>query len=84
MQVEGGRYFLHEHPKSATSWNLECIQEVSILPGVDMVVAHMFQFGMKSEDELGVGKVLKPTRFMSNSPAILEQLNRTCQGGHRH
>ena len=27
---------------------------------------------------------MKPTRFMSSSPAVLEALSRRCQGGHVH
>ena len=37
-QVEAGRYFLHEHPAQATSWNLPCVSEVAALDGVATVV----------------------------------------------
>ena len=28
IQIQGGRYFLHEHPESASSWEEQCIKDV--------------------------------------------------------
>ena len=28
MQIRAGRYFLHEPPSSAVSWQVECIKEL--------------------------------------------------------
>ena len=33
-QVEGGRYFLHEHPSQATSWEVGSVTESPRIPGV--------------------------------------------------
>ena len=67
IQLEAGRLLLHEHPQSASSWNVPEVVKLSEAPGVVKVVGHMCQYGMKSQDEQGVGLVKKPTAFMTNS-----------------
>ena len=84
IQIEGGRLILHEHPASATSWKEDCIEKVSQMEGVEIVVGHMCRWGMTSEDADGKGLVKKPTKSMTNSPAIGRHLAKTCKGGHRH
>ena len=86
LQRVSGRYFVHEHPARATSWNLRCIQELSEKAGVRTVLGHMCQFGMQQHDEEGMGHILKPTKFMTNSDCIAQQLDRRCEGkgGARH
>ena len=49
------------------------------LPTLDMC-----RFGMVSQDEHGIGLVKKPTRIMTNSTILQEQMSRRCEGGHRH
>jgi hypothetical protein len=76
-QVLGGRYFLHEHPLCATSWALDCVRETMAMPGVDSEWGDQCQYGQ----EAGTGSpVKKPTRWMSNSPAILAKLRAKCHG----
>ena len=77
MQVRGGRYFLHEHPSSATSWSEGCLRRVAVMEGVDKVVADQCQYG--STAECG-GPVKKPTGFMSNSAEVRRELERRCAG----
>ena len=87
LQYNHGRYFLHEHPASASSWQRSSIMELYKLSGVDRVVSHMCAFGMKSSDSHGDGLVYKPTGWMSNSPCILQELNKQCTnrlGGEQH
>ena len=76
-QLSQGRYFLHEHPQSASSWQLECVQEVWEWPGVDCTVCDQCQYGHEDGDG---NPVKKGTRWMSNSPETLEQLSRRCHG----
>ena len=80
-QRESGRYFLHEHPWLATSWNLDCILKLESHPDVRKVQTHMCQFGMVARSG-GVGSalglVLKPTGFLTNCPAIARELARRC------
>ncbi len=80
-QVEAGRYFLHEHPKSASSWEEESVRRIRQLEGVDLVHADQCQYG----NEVTFGRyrgqpVKKPTGFMSNAPALLEKLTAKCSG----
>eukprot|EP00973_Karenia_brevis_P001770 241268-Karenia_brevis.AAC.1 len=72
LQIKHGRYFLHEHPHGATSWQLPAIQELLKTSGVIKTRAHMCKFGMTSRDEWGEGLVYKPTAFATNSPRIAE------------
>ncbi len=80
-QLEGGRYFLHEHPRFATSWDEGCIERLQEIPGVELVHADQCQYG--AEVNIGVhrGKpIKKPTGFLSNAPKLLEHLRRRCEG----
>ena len=75
-QVNAGRYFLHEHPGNATSWQEECIEEVMDRQGVEVSTADRCQYGQQ-EDGL---PIKKPTKFMSNSEEILRKLAKRCAG----
>ncbi len=88
-QIKHGRYFLHEHPASATSWKLTDIKQLLLHPGVVKVVGHMCAYGMKSVDEKFEGLVKKPTGWLTNSPYIAEQVSALCSNRwkgqlHRH
>ena len=59
MQIDGGRYFLHEHPDGATSWKLEEIQDILAHDSVVRVTGHTCVHDMTSVDESGPGLVKK-------------------------
>eukprot|EP00973_Karenia_brevis_P016790 2299222-Karenia_brevis.AAC.1 len=40
LQHKHGRYFLHEHPLGATSWDLPAMQQLIKIPGVIKTRAH--------------------------------------------
>ena len=61
IQLDDGRYFLHEHPNGTTSWDAQCMRMFLSHPQVRKVRGDMCPHGMMSEDEEGVGKVFKPT-----------------------
>ncbi len=85
IQVLAGRHFLHEHPAGATSWTHPAIVQLGAREGVGAVVAHQCQFGLETTGaDGGRAPAMKPTRFMSSSPAVLEALSRRCLGGHAH
>ena len=71
-QAVNGRYFLHEHPHSASSWALEEVIHIASMPGVETAVCHMCRFGMTSKDKLGTGLVKKTNQ-------IHEQQHRSMQ-----
>ena len=53
MQMAAGRYFLHEHPKTATSWVVPCIK--GLLGNSQVMTTEIDQcaYGLFSEDEHG-------------------------------
>ncbi len=44
-QLESNRYFLHEHPRYATSWQLECMAALEEISGVETVRGDQCQYG---------------------------------------
>ena len=89
LQMKGGRYFLHVHPLTATSWQAPSIKEVMKEYGVITTRVDMCAYGMKSTDEHGTGHVYKPTQFLTDSPAIAEAWSNKCENSkakwrHRH
>ena len=77
-QMADGRFFLHEHPASATSWRDEKIMKLRADPRVSSVVGHMCSHGMQSEDAEGIGLVYKPTRWMTNGEELAKQVGKRC------
>ena len=76
-QLEQGRHFLHEHPWTAKSRNLDCIDKIMKHPAVGTTQTHMCRFLMTTHIEHRggeVGLVKKPTGFMSSSPYVLTEL----------
>ena len=78
LQIKEGRYFLHEHPWHATSWQLPFIQKIMNQHGTYTVKGSMCQFGMIVEGSQGRGLARKDTGFMTNSFEIANRLNRPC------
>ena len=83
IQVEGGRYFVHEHPAGATSWKLPAVKALLEEEGVMAVVADQCEFGLTSRDHWGTGPAKKPTRFLINSWYVAEALDVRCQNENR-
>ena len=77
-QMEGGRYFLHEHPASATSWRDEKVMRMRDDPRVSCVVGHMCAQEMLAKDAEGIGLVYKPTRWMTNSECVARRVGKRC------
>jgi len=81
MQANEGRYFLHEHPMNATSWQENSVQNMLKRPDVATSIAHQCQYGLQAPEGRYEGEpVFKPTRFMSNGAHILARLSRQCTG----
>ena len=77
LQMNSGRYFLHEHPAQASSWEEKVVRKVSGMGEVRVVVGDQCQYN--AQDRRGA-PIKKPTKFMTNSPAIAEQLEKRCRG----
>ena len=66
-----GRYFLHEHPATDSSWKKEEMLGLMNHDKVDRVVGHMCVHGMTSTMADGtIALVKKPTGWLTNSPCI--------------
>ncbi len=77
MQIDANRYFLHEHPDGATSWDLRCIRKILAQPSVEKVAGDQCQYGQSTED----GEPMrKRTGWMSNSSRVLRRLSLRCLG----
>ena len=80
-QVEDGLYFLHEHPKWATSWTIPSVKAIERIESVEVVHGDQCQFGAEAMRGKHRGSpILKPTGFMSNSPEIRNVLSKRCLG----
>ena len=75
-QVRMGRYFLHEHPAQASSWDELPINRMLSRPNVRTAVMDQCQYGLK--DKHG-NPMRKPTKWMSNSQAVLSALEKRCE-----
>ena len=49
-QLRNGRYFLHEHPSFATSWQEEAMKELMNEPDVETAVCDQCMYGCQSFD----------------------------------
>ena len=83
-QIGQGRYFLHEHPKSACSWQEKCMKSLINDPLVMRTEIDQCAYGLVSKDELGEGPARKPTSFLTNSVAMANVLSKKCGGCERH
>ena len=77
-QISRGRWFLHEHPQTARSWRVRCIEQLASRPDVYKITGHMCRHGMVSQDQFGQGLVKKPTTFLTNSRALADELEVKC------
>ena len=82
-QLAAGRYFLHEQPRTAASWEEEMVESLARMPGVEVITADQCQYGaeVQSGDDEGQ-PVKKATGFMSNAPELLKSLSNRCHGRH--
>ena len=76
-QLDEGRYFLHEHPVAASSWQEPCVARLLRENGVDQVNMDQCQFGQRAVDGM---PIKKPTKWMSNSEEVLKVLGKRCSG----
>ena len=83
IQRRAGRYYLHEHPRTATSWSLKCMGKFERYVDTIFVDADLCQFGLVTNYKGEKGLVKKPTTFMTNSVEIAARLNRNCSIEHR-
>ena len=84
IQMDHGRYFLHEHPLTALSWKVKCMRDLVKHPDVKVVVGHMCAHGMTLDHNGRKEKVYKPTGWCSNSHYIRNHMQKLCDRTHTH
>ncbi|CAK0860738.1 unnamed protein product, partial [Prorocentrum cordatum] len=88
LQVKHDRTFLHEHPWSADSWDLDIVKDVMALPGVEVGRGDQCAFGLVVADAHGDRLAKKPTGWMSNNKEVLDEVCKRCPNdtgiGSRH
>ena len=65
--VDGGSYFVYEHPKTAASWANPSVDKLASTAGVMRTDLDLCDFGLTSEDKLGRAPAKKPTSLLTNS-----------------
>ena len=72
------------NPAHAKSWALPCIEMMTQEVGVDVVEADQCMYGLHTWGGNRSQSVLakKPTKFMTNSRSIGQELSKKCDGGH--
>ena len=83
-QMEGGRYVVYAHPRSAASWSNLSIEKRASTSGVMRAELDQCEFGLISDDELGRAPAKKPTSLLTNSVEVDRAMGVKCKGGHRH
>ena len=89
IQWPNGRYFLHENPDGAWSWDEFVMEKFMSRAGVQKVVGDQCQYGFKSRDEQGIAPARKRTGFFTNAVCIAKWLSKRCPNSphyqvHRH
>ena len=71
VQDDAGRWFLHEHPASASSWQLAGVKEVLERQGTLLSVIDQCMYGLETYAKNGKKvKARKRTKFMTNCAGI--------------
>ena len=84
IQWREGRYFLHEHPDGASSWQEDCVHRLLKRQGVIRVAGDQCRYGLKSHDGQREGPARKRTGFMTNAPCIAKRLNIKCPNNNSY
>ena len=77
-QLRNGRYVLHEHPDTASSWGEHCVSNLLKKQGVVRVTGDQWMYGLKAKDGVREGLARKRTGFLINSPCIAKKLDLRC------
>ena len=81
-QVRRGKYFLHEHPVNAQSWQLPAVQRLKSHPGVELYVGDQCPYHqgvlIKRNGRRCWCHALKRTGWLTNMPSLAEPLSRRC------
>lgn len=79
-QCMRGKTFLLEHPLGSKAWREDSVNELKQRPDVYECIVDMCAYGM----QVGNLPNKKPTRFLTNSKYLAQELQERCGGGHLH
>ena len=80
-QIEGGRYFLHEHPLHTFLGSVMPVERLWQTPNVLRAHVDKCIFGAEARSGQSIGMLVKKHKgFLTNSPCVAETLNKRCQG----
>lgn len=84
-QSKRNKFFVFEHPQTATSWKLQVIREVLKFENIVLVDFDFCYYGMTAENATGKHLVKKIITIMTNSSKIAHRFRRAqCARGHEH
>ena len=78
IQVDAGRFFVHEHPHDAASWAEDCVKWIMALTDVETATVDMCVYGMRVDTGPVQGPARKRTIIMSNSNEVLTRVASVC------
>ena len=78
LQMQAGRFFLHEHPNADASWKMPEVVALAATENVGITTCDMCAYGLVTEDKIGIAPAEKRTRFLSNAPEVLKRIGRQC------
>ena len=81
LQYRAGRVFMHEHPKTASSWAEPVVKKLLNLPGINRYHLDMCAYDLRTDDG---SLVKKPTSVVTNSAILGKHLAKKCPGNHQH
>eukprot|EP00959_Pyramimonas_sp_CCMP1952_P283043 5916182-Pyramimonas_sp.AAC.1 len=84
IQRRNGLYFLFEHPAGATRWSTSTVQRILRNKDVKVYNWGMCCYDLKQMVKAEEMYIKKPTKFMTNSPAIGRELSWKCKGQQCH
>ena len=84
LQQSLGRYYLHEHPSTATSWDVKCMKVMQESLGAIRVRADQCQYGLTTVKNGIEYPAKRPTDFLTNAEMVSKELMRRCPGNHIH
>ena len=77
-QMDGGRYFVYEHPNSAASWDNPSVDRLASTPGVRRTELDQCEFGLLSVDERGKAPAKKTTSLLTNLVEVNRMIGVKC------
>ena len=84
IQLDDGRFFVHEQQGGAFTWNLLVVKELLLKLGIDLCRLDTCCFNVYSDGDHGRGLVSSRVWLMTNSACVANAMHRRCKGGHRH